>query len=180
MTEFDELDPALAALGSLDGAERVAARERASADPAYARAVEDWEAALAPLAGRARPVKPSADLFGRIEKTLDRKQALVALSRTIREGEGRWIEVSPGMKVRLLSREKEKNRQTVLVDLAPGSIYLAHAHPEDEELLMLSGDLSTEDEELVAGDYHFSRKGTRHPDAMTRRGCRCIVVSAIA
>ena len=54
---------------------------------------------------------------------------------------------------------------TLVVNRAQEQIGEADEHGEDEEIYMISGDLSTPDETLVAGDYHRSRKGTRHADA---------------
>jgi quercetin dioxygenase-like cupin family protein len=53
----------------------------------------------------------------------------------------------------------------------------AHVHDHDEEIYMISGDLTIDGEELGPGDFHFIPKGSRHPGETTRQGCRCIITT---
>ncbi len=53
-------------LGVLDADERAQAKARIAAEPAFARAVQWWEARLTPLAGDVRAVEPPAGLWPRI------------------------------------------------------------------------------------------------------------------
>ncbi|KQT83152.1 anti-sigma factor [Aurantimonas sp. Leaf443] len=60
------------ALGLLSGDERREAERRAARDPAFARALEDWTARLAPLAEAIEPVEPPPGARARLERRLDR------------------------------------------------------------------------------------------------------------
>jgi len=53
-------------LGSLDGEDAREAAHLLETDPAFAASVRRWETRLAPLAARAPPVAPPADLWDRI------------------------------------------------------------------------------------------------------------------
>lgn len=93
----DEID-ALAGeyvLGTLSGEERRAAEARYAADPAFRRAVSEWEDRLQPLANSAGERPLPAGLLTRIEERIDRRSAapganVVALHRQVR----RWRIVS--------------------------------------------------------------------------------------
>jgi anti-sigma factor ChrR (cupin superfamily) len=175
----DDMDAALFVAGALTAAEHAAALERMTRDPAFAAQVRQWEAALAPLAGLAPAAPAPAGAFEKIEERLDARLRLQQVSRTLRAEDGDWITVSPGMRVKILHRNMELRRQTVLLDIEPGAVYPAHDHPQDEEIYMISGDLSIGGEELKPGDFHVSPAGSRHSASTTRAGCRCIVALAM-
>jgi hypothetical protein len=169
----DDVDAALLALGGCTAEEHARLREKLKRDRDFGDQVENWEMLLAPLASFVPEVAAPDGLLGRIESRLTARQRLEALSRTLRANEGEWIRVSPGLRLKLLNNQPD--RRTVLLDVEPGACYAAHEHLGDEEIYMISGDLTIGDVELGAGDYHFSPKGSRHPDATSRAGCRCIV-----
>jgi len=175
----DEQDAALWAAGALTPAEHEAFHDRLKGTAVLAATAREWEDALAPLAGFAPSVAAPGGLFETIEKRIEARARLEALSRTLRAQEGEWIKVSPGMRIKLLHRNPDVGRQTVLLDIEPGAVYPAHAHQQDEEIFMISGDLMIGADELGPGDFHVSPKGSRHPAANTRAGCRCIVSMAI-
>ncbi|MCD0503348.1 anti-sigma factor [Bordetella petrii] len=68
MSTDDELDQLAAeyVLGTLDASQRQAVQQRLKHDQALARAVDEWEERLLPLASLARPKTPSAGLWRRI------------------------------------------------------------------------------------------------------------------
>ncbi|GKS87709.1 anti-sigma factor [Acidovorax sp. SUPP2539] len=57
-------------LGTLSAAARARVAQRLASDPALQRAVADWEARLLPLAGLAEPIAPPAQLWSRIDASL--------------------------------------------------------------------------------------------------------------
>lgn len=179
MSDDDDIDAALWAAGALTAPEHAALKDRMKRDPEFAAKAREWEDALAPLAALAPDATAPTGLFEKIEARLDSRLRLETLSRTLRADTGDWIKVSPGMRVKLLHRNVELGRQTVLLDIEPGAVYPAHAHEQDEEIFMISGDLAIGAEELGPGDFHVSAKGSRHPAATTRAGCRCIVSMAM-
>jgi quercetin dioxygenase-like cupin family protein len=176
MSDFSGgMEAALLAAGALTAHEQEALRKRLKTDPRLAAEVREWEDALAPLALLAPPEAAPEDLLARIEARLHAGGTFDALSRVLREGQGKWITASPGMRVKLLHRMPEIRRQTVLLDIDPGASYPGHAHEQDEEIYIISGDLVIGSVVLGPGDFHVSPKGSRHPAATSRGGCRCIV-----
>jgi anti-sigma factor ChrR (cupin superfamily) len=70
-----------------------------------------------------------------------------------------------------LSIDRVVGRRSFLVRRVPGSCYGHHEHPQDEECIVLEGDLRFGDLQLSAGDYHLARAGVPHPTAVSRGGC---------
>lgn len=169
-----DIDAALAAAGALDPAEWDAMRERLRHDPAFAREADAWEQDLAPLAGLLADVEPPEDLLARIEARLD-----AAAPRTLKAGHGEWVEIGPGIRIKVLHVNPDQRRQTVLLEADPGAVHPAHVHEGDEEVFVVSGDLTIDGEELRAGDFHFSPAGSRHPQETTRDGCLCVITMGV-
>jgi mannose-6-phosphate isomerase-like protein (cupin superfamily) len=178
ITTDDDIDAGLLALGCLAAGEHAAARQRQAHDPAFAKAALDWEARLLPLALALPPVEPPPGLLAEIERRISRNASAPARS-TIRADEGKWRSVSPGISSKLLHRMLSIGRQTILLKVEPGAVYDGHDHDEDEELYMISGDLTIGGIELGPGDFHLAPKGSRHPRATTRNGCMCLFVMAL-
>ena len=87
MTDDDFL-AAEYAVGLLDAEQLLAARGRLARDPAFAQAVERWEAHLAPLLDQIGDEVPSATVWAGIERALaaEAPPAVVTLERRLR----RW------------------------------------------------------------------------------------------
>jgi len=174
-------DNALAAeyvLGALEGGALVAARARAVEDHAFRHLVEDWERRLAPLALTAEmPVPPG--LIERIEARITEGGAELPGTITRRAGSGEWMEVSPGLHIKVLNRIESLGRHTFMARLAPGAEYIEHDHDQDEEIYMIEGDLVIGELVLKAGDFHVARTGKHHPVHRSRTGCLCIISQAI-
>lgn len=175
----DDIDAALWAAGALTAEEAAALTERAKRDPAFAAKAREWEEALSPLAAAAGETPPSAGLLDKIETRIDQRARFEAMSRTLRADEGEWIALAPGVRCKELERFPALGRWTILVEAEPGARFPPHEHSDDEELYMISGDLSIGEEELEPGDFRFSRKGSVHREHRTRNGCRCIVSQAM-
>lgn len=73
MSERDDMDMLAAeyVLGTLDADERQAVAVRRADEPDLDRAIERWEARLAPMLERTGTEAPSADLFDRIRRQID-------------------------------------------------------------------------------------------------------------
>jgi quercetin dioxygenase-like cupin family protein len=175
----DDIDAALFAAGALTGPETVALKERLKRDPALAAQAREWELALSSLATLAGAIEPPADLLGKIEARIDARTKLEKMSRTLPANEGTWIALAPGVRFKELHRNATLGRWTILVDAKPGAAFPSHEHAQDEEIFMISGDLSFDNVELGPGDFHFSPKGSLHAAHRTRAGCRCIIVQAM-
>ena len=167
----EDIDAALFAAGALTGAEHAALRARMEADPALARRVADWEQALAPIAGHLAPLAPPDTLLDRIDARLD----AAGRGHVIRAAEGQWIEVVPGIRVKMLHEDTAARRRTMLLAADPGAVNPPHTHDADEVLVMLSGDLTIDGNLLGPGDCYFSPALCRHPMETTRDGCTCVI-----
>jgi anti-sigma factor ChrR (cupin superfamily) len=179
MSDDDDIAAALWAAGALTAPEYRAVKERLKRDPAFAAKAREWEEALAPLAAQSGSIEPPPALLGQIEARLDARAKLENLSRTLRANEGEWIALAPGVRFKELNRNEALGRWTILVDAQPGACFPPHEHAQDEEIYMISGDLSIGDLELGPGDFHFSPAGSRHPENRSRAGCRCIIAQAM-
>jgi len=77
MSEHDNEDMQIAefVLGTLPANERKALNARRQLDPALDARIQQWEERLIAMTGEVAPVKPSPELFARIESILDQQAA---------------------------------------------------------------------------------------------------------
>src|SRR5450432_1138762 len=113
MSHDDDIDAALWAAGALTALEHEAVRGRLRSDPAFAREADGWEHALAPLAARLAPAAPPDDLLVRIEAEMDAgAEARRPKSHTLRAPDGDWMDLGPGIRIKVLHRDMRSRRQT--------------------------------------------------------------------
>ncbi len=79
---------------------------------------------------------------------------------TIREEDGAWESVVPGIDIKRLHREGTYH--SFLLRLRPGAKLPAHHHGADEECLVLQGETRMGDIVLKTGDYHLAPQGVPH------------------
>lgn len=157
-------------LGSLGPAEREEVRRARLADPELDSAIDRLEAQLAPLTGLAGEVPPPPRLLDRVLEAIAGQQQEFEGKDALEAREGRWLRYRPGIQARRMW-----NRRTVMLRCRPGAVLPAHDHPEDEHILVISGDFVVGGRSFGPGDYHHSRAGARHGDAFTRTGCLLLV-----
>ena len=85
------------------------------------------------------------------------------------------MELGPGIRIKVLHRNMEIRRQTILLVADPGAVHPAHVHETDEEIFVVSGDLTIDGELLGPGDFHFSPAMSQHPQETTKQGCTCVI-----
>ncbi|WUR16059.1 cupin domain-containing protein [[Empedobacter] haloabium] len=85
----------------------------------------------------------------------------------VKPGEYQWrASPSAGVERVMLDRSgAEVARATSIVRYAPGSTFPAHRHPGGEEILVLSGTFSADDEHFPAGWYLRNPPGSTHRPA---------------
>jgi quercetin dioxygenase-like cupin family protein len=98
---------------------------------------------------------------------------------TIRAAESQWRRISEGVEIRIVRREKATGRQTVMFRLQPGSVVVAHGHTQEEECLVLEGEIEIGGHVLRKGDLHIARPGACHAPITTRTGALLWVTSEI-
>jgi DNA-directed RNA polymerase specialized sigma24 family protein len=89
-----------------------------------------------------------------------------------------WEEVAPGISCKLLATDREQDRVSMLVSLAPGVAYPPHTHAGIEELYLLHGELMIEDRKLYPGDYNRAEPGTGDQFVWSGTGCMCVLLTS--
>ena len=129
----------------------------------------DWAAHLA-LA--LEPIHPEPDRAERMRAQIlarVRADAAPATHFTLRSSAGHWRTLAPGVDMKLLHRTPDS--VSYLLRMAAGMRVPAHDHADDEECLVLEGDIWLGDTHAFAGDYHLARRGSAHGELRTETGC---------
>jgi anti-sigma factor ChrR (cupin superfamily) len=109
-----------------------------------------------------------------IWKAWDAPQA--SAIQVVREHQGTWETVHPGIHVKQLSADPLRNSVTMLIRMDAGSRYIPHRHGGPEQCFVLEGDLKEEDLALSAGDYQYASEGSTHGAQWTEHGCLLLIV----
>jgi quercetin dioxygenase-like cupin family protein len=102
------------------------------------------------------------------------------LTETIRTESIPWRDVSTGVRAKLLRRDEASNLMVVLWRLEPGGILPGHPHADEEECLVLEGEMLVGDHCVRAGQLHIAKPGAIHGDLTTRTGTLVMVRSGIS
>ena len=93
----------------------------------------------------------------------------------------RWIQHPvPGIRVRVLSLNRERGHATLFLDVAPGTRFPPHHHAGAEECYVISGSLFTWGRRLGPGDFVHADSNTEHSEMWTDEGCQVLLVEPIA
>ena len=96
----------------------------------------------------------------------------------VRAGEGEWTETAdPGVFIKLLFVDKERDTVTTLVRLSPGASISPHRHRGVEQCLVLEGDMRSGETVLHAGDFNCAMRGSVHGKIYTERGALLLIVA---
>lgn len=88
---------------------------------------------------------------------------------TIRNSDGGWQQVQPGLTCKVLFEGTDSI--SYLMRAEPGTVVSAHAHPIDEECLVLEGTVRVGTDLLLhPGDFHLGRRGVDHGPISTDTG----------
>ncbi len=98
---------------------------------------------------------------------------------TVRAGEGGWSHITPLVEIKVLRRDLESRNQTVLYRLHPGAELPGHPHTQDEECLVLDGEIHIGDHVVRRGDMHIANAGSMHPPVSSPLGALLLVRSEI-
>jgi anti-sigma factor ChrR (cupin superfamily) len=92
-----------------------------------------------------------------------------------------WIQHPvPGIRVRVLSLNRERGYATLFLDVAPGTRFPPHHHGGAEECYVISGSLFTLGRRLGPGDFVHADSNTEHSEMWTDEGCQVLLVEPIA
>lgn len=83
-----------------------------------------------------------------------------------------WIPLPlPGVRMRELTVDAERDTALLYVEMAPGAVFPDHDHTAPERGLVLSGDFRMGEQLLCAGDFYEGAAGTRHEHITSPSGC---------
>lgn len=100
------------------------------------------------------------------------KSGLMALRTALME----WKRgPTPGLWVKVLFDDPERDMTTTLVRMNPGALYPSHRHKGVEEVYILEGKLQVEGVELEEGDFCLSQPNTVHQGSYSKTGCLLVV-----
>ncbi len=150
--------------------QRKAIEEQLNSDVDLHARVQRWQDEFATLDAEGGETLPDG-LLQSVLARIDSQGVQLPGSITLRGAGADWQRMSEGVAYRMLREDKTNGRQSFLVRMDPGAVYPPHPHDEDEECLMIEGDLRFGDLELHAGDYHVALKGMSHPAGRTVQGC---------
>ena len=109
------------------------------------------------------------------ERLLQRIRASAALT-TIQPEEGEWSRFSPKISIKVLRRDV--GTQSYLLRLEPGAVLLPHVHDQDEECMVLEGEVRIGDLVVRQGAYHVAPAGVVHEPIVSETrlvSVRCLI-----
>lgn len=167
----------LFALGVLEGAELSQFEKHLASGCAPCEALaSQTTAALDQAAQSLEPQAPRPELKTRLFERIDSDKPGLLF---VHAGEGDWLEMAPGIYVKILHRDDLSKIVTALVRMAPGSCYDNHRHTQTEELLVLDGSCYCGGRLLRKGDYHRAEPGSYHYDTRTDDGSLMLLKTAM-
>ena len=121
--------------------------------------------------------EPSPAVKDRLMKSLNDSQTVVLQPEfsIVRENEGQWQIMLPGVSFKNLFNNPDIGSSTMLMRMAAGSILPSHHHDHIEELYVIEGDCYSSGQCLTVGDYHRAEGGSTHGKTFTEHGCMMIV-----
>lgn len=135
----------------------------------------------AALTSAVRPVELSARQRESMrERILRRVRAPApADTFTVRSAEGEWTRTGPLSEIKIVRRDWKTNNQSMLVRMAAGAEVATHSHTQEEECVVLEGEVMIGEHVFRAGDVHVARPGATHVGLRTRTGCLLYIRSEI-
>lgn len=83
----------------------------------------------------------------------------------------------PGIRMKVLAMDRRRSIATLLLDVAPGTVFPAHHHGTDEECYVISGTLMACGRTIGPGDFHHADGGSDHGELRTETGCQVLLVT---
>ena len=134
-------------------------KEDATLPAALAAGLADGIAPVAPPPGRAAAVKA---------RLLERVRGERSRFVTVHAGDGKWVQVAPGVRSKLL--HDDGVMRSFLLRLEPGARLPSHGHAAEEACVVLEGTAQLGDIEVRAGDFHLALPGSVHGEVTSRTG----------
>jgi len=125
-------------------------------------------------------LRPSESLWGRLAQRIARETGKPPLlTPPPPQAKPEWENVAPGISVKVLATDREKNSVSMLVRLEPGTDYPPHCHAGVEELHLLHGELMVDDRKFYPGDFIHAEAGSVDHRVWSETGCTCVLMTSI-
>ena len=127
------------------------------------------------------PVELSAKERDRMRARILQRAAATAPSgmQTLRNTEGIWETMAPGIAFKVLHIEPASNTRSILIRMHPGSRVPVHSHTQVEHCLVLEGEVTIGEHIFRSGDWHIAMPGTTHSDFRSTTGCLLFIRAEI-
>ncbi|MEO8001315.1 MAG: cupin domain-containing protein [Arenimonas sp.] len=86
----------------------------------------------------------------------------VPTMQVTRKNEGQWLDILPGISIKILHENIAEQSQTTLWRLQAGACVPRHQHKQSEECLVLEGSIIHAGVEYFSGDYLLAPVGMPH------------------
>jgi anti-sigma factor ChrR (cupin superfamily) len=124
-------------------------------------------------------LRPSANLWGRLAQQIAAETGVGAnVLPSPPASRPEWEGIAPGIAIKLLATDTEKERVSMLVRLDPGADYPPHRHAGVEELHLLHGELMIGDQKFYSGDYYRAEAGSVDYRVWSETGCTCVLLTS--
>jgi anti-sigma factor ChrR (cupin superfamily) len=139
--------------------------------------VVDLREAASLLAESVSPEAPPPSLKDRLMARVADYQTLKPIA-DVRPYDGAWVSGgAPGVDIKTLFRDKGTGRTTMLVRMQPGARLPAHRHPDDEQCLVLHGDVRWRDLAYEEGDFVVMGRDSDHPEIFSVNGNLLLIIA---
>ena len=112
-----------------------------------------------------------------IRARLSRRIVATRALMTIHPTEGEWQPFSPKVSIKILRRDV--HTQSYLMRLEPGAVVLPHVHDQDEECMVLEGEVRIGQVIVRQGAYHLAPRGLAHEPIHSEHGALLFLRGAI-
>lgn len=193
ITEQQQEQAALCALGALEGQELQSFAAEARANPELRELLRSLQQVLDKAALAGPGATPSAGLKAKVLSRIQQQQPLSTPSpeprsepqlsglRFLAGNESAGWKQLPirGAWIKLLSFEPSRGYAVLLGKLEPGVRYPAHTNAGPEDFYILTGDLQVGERTLRAGDFHHADAGSLHGENYSVEGCTLLAVLTV-
>lgn len=160
-------------LGTLSPSEREMFEARLAGNEALRADLAFWQDHFLALSEAAPELELNPDGFATIEALLDNQAKKTKNDGgliIVRQAEGEWRPVLPGITKKTLFVNQPEATETFLLRLEPGASLAAHGHNSTEECLVLEGEITIGRARFGVGDYQVALADIQHLPIISDKG----------
>jgi len=123
------------------------------------------------------PVAPPPSLRDRLMTRVADYETLKPIA-DVRPYDTSWVSAgAPGVDIKTLFRDKSTGRTTMLVRMQPGARLPSHRHHDDEQCLVVRGDVRWRDIVYEEGDFVVMGRESDHPEIHSVNGNLLLIIA---